>query len=78
MADGAISPAIPWVHKEGLSLLNATYSSQDEAAVKIPEQLVAFYRASDPGAVGNPARLAELQGTTGTVGFVGVGFEVLQ
>ncbi len=56
MADGAISPAIPWVHKEGLSLLNATYSSQDEAAVKIPEQLVAFYRASDPGVLSNQAQ----------------------
>jgi nitrate/TMAO reductase-like tetraheme cytochrome c subunit len=56
MADGAISPAIPWVHKEGLSLLKSTYSSQDEAAVKIPEQLVAFYRTSDPGVLSAQAQ----------------------
>ncbi len=56
MADGAISPALPWVHKEGLILLKSTYSSQDEAASKIPEQLVAFYRSSDPGVLSTQAQ----------------------
>ena len=31
MADGAVSPSLPWVHKEGLALLKADYASQDEA-----------------------------------------------
>ena len=48
MADGAISPALPWVHKEGLALLKVTYSSQDDAGTKIPQGLEAFYRASNP------------------------------
>ena len=48
MADGAISPDLPWIHKEGLELLNATYASQDDASAKIPAQLEAFYRASNP------------------------------
>ena len=45
MADGPVSPDLPWVHKEGLELLKASYASQDEARVKIPQQLEAFYRA---------------------------------
>lgn len=48
MADGAVSPDLPWVHKEGLELLNGTYASQDEARVKIPAQLEAFYKTSNP------------------------------
>ena len=48
MADGAISPELPWIHKEGLELLKTTYSSQDDAKTKIPQQLVAFYRAQHP------------------------------
>ena len=48
MADGAISPGLPWVHKQGLALLKAGYSSQEEAAVKIPQGLEAFYRANNP------------------------------
>ena len=31
MAGGAISPDLPFVHKEGLALLKADYSTQDEA-----------------------------------------------
>ncbi|MFP5204188.1 MAG: NapC/NirT family cytochrome c [Acidobacteriota bacterium] len=49
MADGAISPALPWVHKEGVALLKATYSSQQQAGVQIPEGLEAFYRSNNPG-----------------------------
>jgi nitrate/TMAO reductase-like tetraheme cytochrome c subunit len=48
MADGAVSPELPWVHKEGLELLKASYASQDEARAKIPEQLTAFYRTGHP------------------------------
>lgn len=49
MADGAISPDLPWVHKEGLQLLKATYNSQAEAGAQIPRQLEEFYRENNPG-----------------------------
>jgi nitrate/TMAO reductase-like tetraheme cytochrome c subunit len=48
MAEGAISPELPWVHKEGLALLKASYASQDEAKSKIPQELEAFYRSQHP------------------------------
>ena len=48
MAEGAISPDLPFVHKKGLELLNGTYASEADAGVKIPEQLQAFYRAQYP------------------------------
>ena len=43
MAEGAISPELPWVHKESLQLLKANYASEEEAGQKIPEQLKDFY-----------------------------------
>lgn len=64
MADGVISPSLPWVHKEGLQLLNATYSSQAEAQVKIPEALVAFYRSSQPDVLAGKAALVRSAGDT--------------
>jgi nitrate/TMAO reductase-like tetraheme cytochrome c subunit len=48
MAEGVISPDLPWVHKEGLELLQANYASEADAGVKIPEQLRAFYSAQHP------------------------------
>ncbi len=48
MSEGAISTNLPWVHKEGLKLLNATYTSQEQAQVEIPEQLAGFYRSGFP------------------------------
>lgn len=48
MNDGAISTALPWIHKEGLELLKANYSSQSEAKAKIAQQLTAFYRSQRP------------------------------
>ncbi|HTX75621.1 MAG TPA: NapC/NirT family cytochrome c [Terracidiphilus sp.] len=48
MADGAISQDIPWIHKESLQLLQASYSSTPEASQKIPAQLDAFYRTQYP------------------------------
>ncbi len=48
MAEGAISPDLPWVHKEGLVLLKADYKTEDEARQKIPEQLTQFYRNEHP------------------------------
>jgi nitrate/TMAO reductase-like tetraheme cytochrome c subunit len=59
MADGAISTDLPFVHKEGLELLNGTYASQSEAKVKIPAQLEAFYKASNPAIL--TAKAAQLK-----------------
>jgi nitrate/TMAO reductase-like tetraheme cytochrome c subunit len=48
MAEGAVSPELPWVHKKGLELLKANYSSEAEARAKIPAALQAFYRSEHP------------------------------
>jgi nitrate/TMAO reductase-like tetraheme cytochrome c subunit len=48
MAEGAVSPELPWVHKKGLELLKANYASEAEASAQIPEQLEAFYRSEHP------------------------------
>ena len=48
MEQGAVSPDLPWVHKEGLQLLKANYATEAEAATQIPQQLAAFYRAQYP------------------------------
>jgi len=48
MADGAVSPALPWVHKQGLALLKANYANEDEARAEIPAKLAAFYQGSYP------------------------------
>ncbi|HZP05101.1 MAG TPA: NapC/NirT family cytochrome c [Terracidiphilus sp.] len=47
MANGSISPELPWVHKEGLALLKADYTSESDASQKIPAALDAFYRTSN-------------------------------
>lgn len=62
MADGAISPDLPWVHKEGLELLKANYTSQDEARARIPEQLAAFYKAQHPEVLQAKADLVKSAG----------------
>ncbi len=62
MAVGAISPNLPWIHKEGLALLNGTYSTQEQAGVQIPQQLEAFYRARNPGVVSQNAAMIEHAG----------------
>jgi hypothetical protein len=62
MADGAVSPELPWVHKEGLELLKATYGSEAEARVKIPQQLAEFYRTQHPEALQTKANLVTAAG----------------
>jgi nitrate/TMAO reductase-like tetraheme cytochrome c subunit len=62
MTDGAISTTLPWVHKEGLHLLNATYTSQDQARVEIPQQLTAFYRTGFPEVMASKAALVKAAG----------------
>ncbi len=62
MAEGAISPDLPWVHKEGLELLKASYASQDEARAKIPAALEAYYRSVNPQVLATKASLVKAAG----------------
>ncbi len=62
MAIGAISPSLPWVHKEGLVLLKATYGSQADASTRIPAELEAFYRSSNPDVLSSKADLVKAAG----------------
>jgi nitrate/TMAO reductase-like tetraheme cytochrome c subunit len=62
MADGAISTDLPFIHKEGLELLKAEYRSQDEARAKIPAQLEAFYKSSNPEVLGSKGDLVKTAG----------------
>ncbi|MGO8717986.1 MAG: cytochrome c3 family protein [Acidobacteriaceae bacterium] len=48
MVDGTPSPSLPFVHKEGMQLIQAKYSSQEQAAKKITSGLDAFYRTQYP------------------------------
>lgn len=48
MAMGSPSPSLPFAHKEGLALIKADYSSQEEAATKITSGLDDFYRSQFP------------------------------
>lgn len=48
MLDGTPSPGLPFVHKEGLQLIQATYSSQAEAGQKIVAGLDDYYRTQYP------------------------------
>jgi len=48
MLDGSPSPDLPFVHKQGLQLIQATYSSQAEAGAKIIAGLDDFYRTKYP------------------------------
>jgi len=62
MEQGAISPGIPWIHKEGMELLKATYASQEEAKVKLPQQLEAFYQANHPEVLASKGDLVKSAG----------------
>lgn len=64
MADGGISPGLPWVHKQGLELLKANYASRAEAQAKIPEALTAFYRSQYPAVLAAKGDLVRSAGTT--------------
>jgi len=48
MAQGSPSSSIPFVHKEGLALLEAKYVSQQEAKERITSGLITFYRSQYP------------------------------
>lgn len=62
MADGSISPALPWVHKEGLVLLKANYATEEQARAQIPAQLEAFYRQGNPQVLATKADLVKKAG----------------
>jgi hypothetical protein len=48
MASGRIAASLPFVRKEAVQLLKASYTSDDEAAKKIPSALSAFYAEQYP------------------------------
>ncbi len=52
---GSIPRDLPFVRKEGVALVKASYTSQEDAAAKIPQALAVFYRGSDPAAEQRPA-----------------------
>lgn len=62
MDDRLISSSLPFVHKEGLELIKANYSSEAEAAAKIPVQLEAFYRSQYPQVLASNAALVKQAG----------------
>jgi nitrate/TMAO reductase-like tetraheme cytochrome c subunit len=62
MAEGAISPELPFVHKKGLELLKANYATEVEARTKIPEQLTAFYRSEHPDVLAAKPNLVKAAG----------------
>jgi nitrate/TMAO reductase-like tetraheme cytochrome c subunit len=62
MAEGAVSPNLPWVHKKSLELLKANYASEAEASAKIPAALEAFYRSEHPEVLAVKAALVKAAG----------------
>jgi nitrate/TMAO reductase-like tetraheme cytochrome c subunit len=62
MAEGAVSPDLPWIHKKGMELLKANYLSEEEAQVKIPQQLKAFYQSEHPDVMASKAALVKAAG----------------
>jgi nitrate/TMAO reductase-like tetraheme cytochrome c subunit len=62
MADGSVSPELPWVHKQGLELLKANYATEEEAKAQIPAKLAEFYRAQHPEVLSAKAKLVASAG----------------
>ena len=48
MAVGRISPTLPFIKREALAALKATYTDRDAASEQIPRVLVEFYKAKYP------------------------------
>ena len=48
MAAGTPSASLPFIHKQGLALIQAEYSSQEDATAKIASGLEDFYRSRYP------------------------------
>lgn len=62
MAEGAVSPELPWSHKEGLELLKANYASSDEARAKIPVAFENFYKTKYPDVYAAKGNLVKTSG----------------
>jgi hypothetical protein len=48
LSSGEISPTLPFVKKQGLAILQASYGSKADAAQRIPAALETFYRDTQP------------------------------
>jgi len=48
MAQGSPTASLPFIHKQGLALLQAKYDSQDQARQQIVDGLTTFYRTQYP------------------------------
>jgi formate-dependent nitrite reductase cytochrome c552 subunit len=63
MAEGAVSPELPWVHKKGLELLKANLTpAKTRRAPRFPQQLEAFYRSEHPEVLAAKAALVKSAG----------------
>ena len=59
MAQGSISPELPYVRKEAVAVLNVNYPDRDTASREIASSLEAFYRGSYPDVYQNKNALME-------------------
>jgi NapC/NirT cytochrome c family, N-terminal region len=62
MSEGAISSDLPWIHKEGLALIKASYANEDDARAKIPAQLNDFYSSQHPEILSSQGALVKSAG----------------
>ena len=68
MAQGSPSASLPFVHKEGLTLLKATYASQEEAREKIAAGLETYYQSQYPAVwSGQRAQIDQAAKTLATI-----------
>ncbi|MBI3694888.1 MAG: cytochrome C, partial [Acidobacteria bacterium] len=59
LAAGKISPALPFVKREGARILKASYTSSAEGARRIPAEIEQFYQKERPDLY--PSRREEIQ-----------------
>jgi nitrate/TMAO reductase-like tetraheme cytochrome c subunit len=64
MAGGQIAPGLPFIKKEGVELLKASYSTGDEAAQNIPAALTTFYLQKYPDAAAKQGAAIHAAGQT--------------
>jgi hypothetical protein len=68
MAQGSPSASLPFIHKQGLALLKATYISQGDATSKIALGLENFYRSQYPAIwSGQRAQIDQAAGTLAVI-----------
>jgi hypothetical protein len=70
---GQISPDLPYVRKVGLDLLNAAYTTREEANARIPEGLREYYRVNYGGRYDELAGAIE-QASTALLGIYNANF----